>query len=358
MSDILSLQSPPGEFHYFPLLPKELRDIIWEYAALPFVPGIHFFNLQTIKDQRSTKCVLRVPLTSGFTDGLGFGKNASSYLNDMSVWDACCESRQHLNGLRAKDRIAQQGGHVLAVPNILDGQELLPYSPLNGWTVASEEACRCSYGSHGSMRRFRDVYLNLEQDVICLTLDLNHLTFSRDGDELLDIPELRAFKDDFPVRRLALQYHPEWASGLEGLDSSQEDILQDVLHMFGQYSHLPLLECVYFIDYRITPKQAIEARAGSSGNTVFRGRDKSFIEVTRNDDRWSLADDRPFLLAEELTNSRSISRSWYHEGSDDEGQDVEGTNAMKLIENCANKWGLNKDKECQFKVLACVPWNL
>ncbi|KAK6082770.1 hypothetical protein SCUP234_04094 [Seiridium cupressi] len=364
MCEITSAPSPAREFHYFPLLPKELRDIIWEYAALPFVPGIHFFKLQTIldvaddgNDRTGSKCVLSVPVHSGFRDGLGFSSNASSYFNELGAWDACCESRQFLEASRSRRLIAKGDGHVLAFRNLIT-EENMPFAALDGWSGASDEQCLCSYSSHpleSSLGRRRDLLVNLEQDIICLTMDLHNLRFPRDGNELLDIPELRAFKDDFPVRKLALQYHPEWIGGLEGIGPDQEDALRDVLDMFGTYSHLPLLECVYFIDYRIVPKDDWETRAGHSGNAVFRGRGKSFYEVTRDDDRWTLDDDRPFMLAEELAESRSLSRAWSNEDGEAEGQSPQGTKTQRLIEDWADRWGLDQNQECKFKVLACVP---
>lgn len=360
-----SLPSPAGEFHYFPLLPKELRDVIWEYAALPSAPGIHFFQLETVLDWREelnrTEAVCRFGISpnSGFVDGLGFGSNASSYFNDLAVWDACCESRQRLENLRLRGRIGQGDGPLTVVPGLLL-EDLLPYETLAGWNGTSSGRCHCSYGYHepkSCLGGRRDLLVNLEKDVICLTLDLQHLTFRRGGDEILDIPQLRALKEDFPVRKLALQYHPEWAGGLGGITPGQEEILQDVLDMFSSYVHLPLLECVYFIDYRITPRSDVRLDATRPGHAVFRGRRKAFYDVTRDDERWDFVDDQPFELAAELDESRSTSRAWCCEGSEEiEDPDKEDkTEVMQFIERRAEKWGLNKDQKCQFRVLACVP---
>ncbi|KAK6222839.1 hypothetical protein LQW54_000648 [Pestalotiopsis sp. IQ-011] len=387
MNQIARAESPLCEFHYFPLLPKELRDMVWEFAAQSQLstPSIHFFQLQTVLDDRDEaedgngrtprKCTLSVPKHSGFVDGLGFGHNPSSYLNDLAVWDACCESRHLLETGRARGRTYSDDSRVMAVRNLL-AEEDLPYAkPLSGWRGTPGEtcSCQCSYGTHrptaaatATHERHnggrRDLLVNLEQDVICLTLDLQNLTFERDGSELLDIPELRALKDDFPVRKLALQYHPGWAGGLEGIGPEQEDALRDVLDMFGTYSHLPLLECVYFIDYRITPQGGAQGPIGSgsskpSDQAVFQGRGRSFYEVEKDDDAWCLEDTRPFLLAEELANSRSLSRAWSSEDGEEQNndQDQEGNKTLRLIEDWAEKWGIDQNQECKFKVLACLP---
>ncbi|KAK3364205.1 hypothetical protein B0T25DRAFT_529562 [Lasiosphaeria hispida] len=34
----------PDTFHSFPLLPRELREMIWELAVRPAVPGAHIFS--------------------------------------------------------------------------------------------------------------------------------------------------------------------------------------------------------------------------------------------------------------------------------------------------------------------------
>jgi len=35
----------PDTFHLFPLLPPELREMIWELAVRPAVPGAHIFSI-------------------------------------------------------------------------------------------------------------------------------------------------------------------------------------------------------------------------------------------------------------------------------------------------------------------------
>lgn len=355
-----------ADFHYFPLLPKELRDVIWEYAALPSVPGIHFFKLETVlgrrqgEDRTEAICQLGMSPTSGFMDGLGFGRNASSYFNNLAVWDACCESRHMLETLRSRGRFGHGDGPLTVVQDVFP-EEILPYRPLRGWGGTDGEDCQCSYKSHApgpSVSGHRDLLVNLEKDVICLTLDLHHLTFRRGGDEILEIPQLRALKESFPVRKLALQYHPEWAGGLSGITPGQEEVLQEVLDMFSSYVHLPLLECVYFIDYRITPKPGAYTDATlRPGSAVFHGRGKTFYDVTRDDDRWTFLDEQPFMLCEELDESRSTSRAWCcadsAEGEDPDKEDKE--EVMQFIEQRAKKWGLNMDQKCQFRVLASVP---
>ncbi|ETS81044.1 hypothetical protein PFICI_06046 [Pestalotiopsis fici W106-1] len=382
MSQFAQGESPLGEFHYFPLLPKELRDMVWNFAAQSQLsaPSMHFFQLQTVLEENRTlegrdnveKCILTVPKHSGFADGLGFRHNPSSYLNDLAVWDACCESRHLLEAGRARAANNDKSdGRIMTVRNKLPDEDLPWKKGLSGWQTPGQ-TCHCAYGLHqpseidndgddnGSSSTHRNLLINLEQDVLCLTLDLPNLkAFMRDGNELLEIPELRGLKDGYPVRKIALQYHPDWIGGRDGIEPQQEDGLRDVLDVLSQYPYFPLLECLYLIDYRITPRDGTRALSSSTVESqpetkVFEARGMSFHEVAKDDQDWCLPDDRPFTLLAAMAETNAMGRGIWTEPVE-EAQGEEESQEFRKIRDWAGKWGLKWEQKCQFKVLACLP---
>lgn len=406
-----------SEFHYFPLLPKELRDVIWEYAALPFTPGIHFFQLKTdcLFNGRAweTRCHLKVP--DRFSAFHRRGDNLSAYLDDVGVWDACCESRQLLEGLRQSGHLASDAGPVLAASDVLS-EEDLPFKTLDGWRPSSRDSgCDCSFGEHseeGTIGPYREMLLNLDQDVICLNVNLGggnaeFQALLQSGHEILGlddrIDELRCSGDAFPVRRLALEYHPRWsaqaaasddpleslAQPSDGLATWEEDALSDLHCAFTRYSFLPFLTCVYFIDYRIVPaapqrkkkaglmssllgdEPASSPALHRPGTEVFRGKDATFYEVRRDEvdgERWTFADRDVFLLADALAEERAYQQTSFQAeaeearrnsssssgGDDDEADAPAAVAAADAIRARAERWRLDCSQRCQFKVLACV----
>ncbi|KAH8671384.1 hypothetical protein BX600DRAFT_510061 [Xylariales sp. PMI_506] len=305
MSDIQQLRPPAGDFLYFPFLPKELRDLIWEYAAFPTSQGIHFFQLVTTSTQNDgrweTQCHLEVPRQTG-PPGL-LSHYPSSYLSGLGVWDACCESRHRLEQLWQS---ADMFGSILAARNFIPEGEL-PYKALPNWAGEAPSSCNCSYGHHGPIapsRPPRPLLLNLEEDVVCLNLDLSKIKFYHDGRELLAIPELKALSEA-STSHLALEFDPRWDQDEpDGITCDEADILADVIKTLTEPSCFPYLKCLYFIDYRITPRAGTGPLDKIEGVDVFKGQGKTFYEVQLEDGAWDIADDHPFELVEQLSEAR------------------------------------------------------
>ncbi|KAK4447749.1 hypothetical protein QBC34DRAFT_302564 [Podospora aff. communis PSN243] len=80
------------EFHFFPLLPFELREMIWKLAIRPSLPGAHVFrvyngnNSEHADPEHETTRDLR-PAQISWTLN-----NPSVYLIDSGLWTACKES--------------------------------------------------------------------------------------------------------------------------------------------------------------------------------------------------------------------------------------------------------------------------
>jgi hypothetical protein len=107
-----------AEFHFFPLLPWELREMIWELAARPALPGAHLFRVYNADDSEHadpknetsrhayrgvSKPRLAAPRC--LPRGVDFSpaaqadapiswtlNNPSTYLIDSGLWTACKES--------------------------------------------------------------------------------------------------------------------------------------------------------------------------------------------------------------------------------------------------------------------------
>ncbi|KAF4418940.1 hypothetical protein FACUT_11661 [Fusarium acutatum] len=99
-----------ASFRRFPDLPKELRDIIWDYATQRKLAGVQIFDLRTPEPKndggtpnimtlgaRRSRQQLAAPLPSKYFPTL-YGStstlNVSRYMADIGLWTACKESRE------------------------------------------------------------------------------------------------------------------------------------------------------------------------------------------------------------------------------------------------------------------------
>ncbi|KAF5640004.1 uncharacterized protein FTJAE_4550 [Fusarium tjaetaba] len=98
-----------ASFRRFADLPKELRDMIWDYASHRNLCGVQIFELRTPEPKRDGETsgattsgirpprhLLDAPLPSKCfpaLDGSPGNSNASRYMADVGLWTACKESR-------------------------------------------------------------------------------------------------------------------------------------------------------------------------------------------------------------------------------------------------------------------------
>ncbi|KAK0656668.1 hypothetical protein B0T16DRAFT_433563 [Cercophora newfieldiana] len=101
------------EFHFFPLLPFKLKEMIWKFAIRPTLPGAHVFSKhETTRDRCVSDNTLfcwelepRLAAPRCLPRGVGFDpaaqaaapiswtlNNPSAYLIDSGLWTACKES--------------------------------------------------------------------------------------------------------------------------------------------------------------------------------------------------------------------------------------------------------------------------
>jgi len=97
-------------FHHFPMLPWELRDLIWDISIRPDQPGAHFFTVfsPSIEENKKAMEVYSMKSAYGATElaasRCSNGKadrswttsNPSTYLIDSGLWTACKESRERM----------------------------------------------------------------------------------------------------------------------------------------------------------------------------------------------------------------------------------------------------------------------
>ncbi|KAI1134934.1 hypothetical protein F5Y05DRAFT_421661 [Hypoxylon sp. FL0543] len=88
-------------FHFFPRLPQELKDRVWEFAAQNS-PGIHFFRL--VRGCR--EWALEAPRHKPQHRPSWTTKNSSYYLHYQALWDTCKASRREV------DKYQQSSGVV------------------------------------------------------------------------------------------------------------------------------------------------------------------------------------------------------------------------------------------------------
>ncbi|KAH6843399.1 hypothetical protein B0I37DRAFT_393624 [Chaetomium sp. MPI-CAGE-AT-0009] len=265
-----------AEFHFFPLLPWELREKIWKLVIRPALPAAHVFRLCNREDLE------RTPEHKAFTDddndvawclaspqclprGVDFSpaardaapiswtlNNPSTYLIDSGLWTACKESML-----------------------IIEREFQAPARRRREWSLSDVESFRAERG------RF-----TLPETATYKTFvnsSLRYLTVFPVQDLLIlkppDITDLdsRITYNIFPslwgscYLNAAFEYDPAWdrIHTNPGYDFSSA-------HAF----------CVWFIDYRIkrnprypetTKEQAQEL--GGRPATVFYANDSRFVEV-------------------------------------------------------------------------------
>ncbi|KAK1984666.1 hypothetical protein LZ30DRAFT_747707 [Colletotrichum cereale] len=96
-----------GEFHLFPLLPGELRDLIWDHSVRPpGVRGVQYFSIFTAEEvpesfshhvfpplYKHQRGVIGAPMPENPGLPPSWSHNRSTYTIDGGLWTACKESR-------------------------------------------------------------------------------------------------------------------------------------------------------------------------------------------------------------------------------------------------------------------------
>ncbi|KAI1193263.1 hypothetical protein F5X97DRAFT_44605 [Nemania serpens] len=150
-------------FHSFPLLPKELRDQIWEDCVHTFEPSAQFFSFFSYEHReheldelsgQAVGCAERFRATiaaprSRETGEISWSRhNKSAYLIDHGLWTACWESREVI------EKRYNRQGRIWGDPLKLSSVSRWPADTLAG-----------SFQENGRLRCFT---ISPAADLICL----------------------------------------------------------------------------------------------------------------------------------------------------------------------------------------------
>ncbi|KAK3321077.1 hypothetical protein B0T19DRAFT_487485 [Cercophora scortea] len=268
-----------AEFHFFPLLPWELREMIRKLATRPSLPGAHFFSVCNADDSEHARLELKTYYRDWYFQlppprlaaprclprGVDFSpaaaaaapasltlNNPSTYLIDSGLWTACKESLQ--NGALQK-----------------------------------QKATTTTYAaSDDSGRRYLTVFPGKDLIIIQPYDDIAALNwdFVLDGFPLYEyLPRwggwnrrYQLFRDE---RHMAVEYDPAWDMLACGTPERVQNLLVDMAWNAAQTGPFTL----WFIDYRIkrSPRyQATEEQAKELRDyppKAFYASDRRFVQV-------------------------------------------------------------------------------
>ena len=285
--DAASTGSSPklDHFHFFPLLPKELRNCIWELMC-PLQPGAHYFRVvDLVRDgpthhlamdktgTQTRRYRLAAPSEPRLAGPSWISGNPSSYLLHSALTRTCRESRQVaarlLNGLPGP----WQSVHIV----LPDARGRPP-----------SEAVELEF-------RFRPAH-DLFHAEFTDHLDMSVTDWTRQ--ELApDIPQL------CDVEHMALAYPHR----CDALWPAMRRIIRSrslppgtfmipnppnfLLHLGNSMLRLagraPKLKVLYLVDYEITPRSGgAGVRPDEGGAPVFYARGMRFYHVTATDHNW------------------------------------------------------------------------
>ncbi|KAI2634941.1 hypothetical protein GGS26DRAFT_605086 [Hypomontagnella submonticulosa] len=307
----------PSSFHLFPLLPKELRDKIWDAAIRPEQPGAHFFSLirpdhtegeehfeyfppvdmvplEPDKVWRDGKiaapgCSPSSPTTLSWT-----ANNPSLYTYDSGLWSACKESRERMEWrFKSKRWNKDAREHHFKDPSyVLDNKE-------------SNAVSTTGYFRTDESLRYFTTYPH--QDLFCLQ-------YRRRGTLKICNPWLESIDADVPFlswdfgfmgpRNVGIEFDPEWAlteySGISGI----------FWGLLGAYEEwMNCADTLWLIDTRIRrrddaeiaqrleiPLEEFLEKKGSPGYDPLKDRetflctDRVFVEGYEKDDWYTVSD--------------------------------------------------------------------
>ncbi|KAK1754245.1 hypothetical protein QBC47DRAFT_303028, partial [Echria macrotheca] len=327
-----------AEFPLFPLLPWELRVMIWKFALRPVLPGAHVFSVNDTRDSepnnpehkmrhdRSPFGDSRLAPPRCLPRGVDFDavaqasapiswvlNNPSTYLIDSGLWTGCKESLLVIEKEFQKPKRRHKVWSAAEVESFrqLRGRFTLPETATYAITVASD--------NNSSRRRYITVFLY--QDLFILQPDSIRAI---DRDLRWDcIPSL------IYSSHIALEYNPSWEGvGHKNTPEHAADlVLQNAPNVARTDSWT-----LWFIDYRIkrSPRYLEPAQEQADGvrdipPRVFHASDRKFVEVKEgelghwvgHDRMWdagckgSVGDFASSCSSRFVQRLREICESWY-----------------------------------------------
>ncbi|WAO94851.1 2EXR domain-containing protein [Fusarium falciforme] len=199
-----------GTFHRFSDFPWELRDMIWNFALRPSVPGVHIFKLYNSKTDDGVHknidvfnpydhITLRLAVPQSNKSSITRNRNnPSTYLIDGGLWTACKESRlvmkRKFNCHKWKSSL--ENGILLRSEIIETRMDM---------AETSYFACHNGHTHFFTVFPHRDIFILRPQNLE--TIDWSEFHW--------DI-ELGSYRRGFGgFQNIALEYNPEWGYDIE-----------------------------------------------------------------------------------------------------------------------------------------------
>ncbi|KAI1453452.1 hypothetical protein F4805DRAFT_366090 [Annulohypoxylon moriforme] len=275
-------------FTNFSHLPKELRDIIWDFAIQDERPKAHFFlvtgeeepdpaslryECKQFLKATCTDCRVFVPWYSTESTN-GFHRSTydqSGHLIDSGLWTACRESRDAIR--RRFQKAGQDGPRMLgpagrtgAFATYSDGEREDQYFTIRNYDLVC----------------FRN--LDKEKDIAKAGI-LTNLPFVTS--------EEYVYRETLPrdgVKHVAIEYNPNW-------DTPTEHAIR---YCTGPAFAMVFFPSLWFIDYRIRrTKDPSRSRANPRENRhVFYGNGCRLVSVRPSDTEWEFEDGTPLSVEE------------------------------------------------------------
>ncbi|KAI1390029.1 uncharacterized protein F4822DRAFT_428375 [Hypoxylon trugodes] len=264
----------PEEFHLFPKLPIELRDMIWEFAMRPNKPGVHFFQRRNPSGwftyQLTLPGLVDQPRTGDHTfRGPRYvpQHNPSTYLIDEHLWFACRESRQTMERVfKTKYWEAIRNDHVKAGNQHLSRDWLENEIAMPATTVVPCDyrdplpPCYCMVLPY--------------QDLFCFN--------ALDQQNVMTVPELNSSvqigSTHYGYRGIRNIGIPFYDPGPNGGRTTRLDF--DVVIQYMDRCGIPGLETLWLINYTARREHHVPTKEQAARNPkIFYGTNCKFVEL-------------------------------------------------------------------------------
>ncbi|KAF5685579.1 hypothetical protein FCIRC_3365 [Fusarium circinatum] len=250
-----------ASFKHFPALPKEIRDMVWEYASQRDVAGVQIFQLRTPEPKkdgdasdtttpgtRPHRQQLAAPLRSKCfpaLDGSTGTSNVSRYMADVGLWTACKESREVM------EKTTQRSEKILE----MQAKETYRYF---GWEEHVPAIISCSTSKRFLVQPNADLF-------VIQPSKIEDIDWSQVARDIRKQFEPRGF--GFRIN-IGIEWNVEW--GIKNEDDDFELLCNAFRDIRAQ---------LWIIDNNLRRKEGLDKTEKNRHKKVFYACDRKFLEV-------------------------------------------------------------------------------
>lgn len=285
-----------AEFHRFTLLPRELRDQIWDHALRHNTPGVHFFSTHApsridpaaVEDSMVVKpfeyqgrpaatphrgiLTLSAPRHRCDGERSWSSRNDSTYMVDSGMWTACRESRDRM----LRHFKPQETSHYATFTH----KEIRRLFTLTRKTSTTMKIQR----DNGETQY---ITVNPSKDLVCfqplkplVPSSLNMLMAFFGSTSSRDFFSPFIFKDSNntsykALQNIAVEFQPSWALHDDRGRISFHLVLKSLFHWRVTEPRMDGLQTFWIIDYSLSR----DAKSKEPGARVFRSGNCVFTEA-------------------------------------------------------------------------------